>query len=40
MSKDSLLSFKRHGNLAAVALPFRNLEGLQADVMMECEVGA
>jgi NADPH-dependent 2,4-dienoyl-CoA reductase/sulfur reductase-like enzyme/nitrite reductase/ring-hydroxylating ferredoxin subunit len=40
MSKDCLLRFKRHGRVAAVASIFRDLESLQAEVMMEREVAA
>jgi NADPH-dependent 2,4-dienoyl-CoA reductase/sulfur reductase-like enzyme/nitrite reductase/ring-hydroxylating ferredoxin subunit len=35
MRKDCLLRFKRHGRVAAVASIFRDLESLQAEVMME-----
>jgi len=37
MSKDCLLRFKRHGRVAAVASIFRDLESLQAELMMERE---
>ena len=37
MSKDCLLRFKRNGRVAAVASIFRDLESLQAEVMMERE---
>jgi NADPH-dependent 2,4-dienoyl-CoA reductase/sulfur reductase-like enzyme len=40
MSKDCLLRFKRQGRVAAVASIFRDLESLQAEVMMEREVAA
>ena len=33
-----LLRFKRYGQVAAVALIFRDLESLQGEVMMEREV--
>jgi len=38
MNKDCLLRFKRHGRLLAVASIFRDLESLQAEVIMEREV--
>jgi NADPH-dependent 2,4-dienoyl-CoA reductase/sulfur reductase-like enzyme/nitrite reductase/ring-hydroxylating ferredoxin subunit len=37
MSKDCLLRFRRNGRVAAVASIFRDLESLQAEVMMERE---
>jgi hypothetical protein len=40
MSKDCLLRFKRNGRVAAVASVFRDLESLEAEVMMEREVAA
>ena len=40
MSKDCLLRFKRNGRVLAVASIFRDLESLQAEVMMEREVAA
>lgn len=38
MNKDCLLRFKRNGRVIAVASIFRDLESLQAEVMMEREV--
>jgi hypothetical protein len=35
MSKDCVLNFKRNGRVAAVASIFRDLESLEAEVMME-----
>ena len=40
MSKDCLLRFRRNGRVLAVASIFRDLESLQAEVMMEAEVAA
>jgi hypothetical protein len=40
MSKDCLLRFRRNGRVLAVASIFRDLESLQAEVMMEREVAA
>jgi NADPH-dependent 2,4-dienoyl-CoA reductase/sulfur reductase-like enzyme/nitrite reductase/ring-hydroxylating ferredoxin subunit len=40
MNKDCLLRFKRHGRVAAVASIFRDLQSLQAEVVMEREVAA
>ena len=40
MSKDCLLRFKRRGRVVAVASIFRDLQSLQAEVMMEREVAA
>lgn len=40
MNKDCLLRFKRNGRVFAVASIFRDLESLQAEVMMEREVAA
>jgi NADPH-dependent 2,4-dienoyl-CoA reductase/sulfur reductase-like enzyme/nitrite reductase/ring-hydroxylating ferredoxin subunit len=40
MNKDCLLRFKRHGRVAAVASTFRDLQSLQAEVVMEREVNA
>ena len=40
MSKDCLLRFRRNGQVLAVASIFRDLESLQAEVMMEAEVAA
>jgi hypothetical protein len=37
MSKDCLLRFRRNGRVAAVASIFRDLESLQAEVMIERE---
>jgi hypothetical protein len=37
MSKDCVLRYKRNGRVAAVASIFRDLENLQAEVMMESE---
>jgi hypothetical protein len=37
MSKDCLLRFKRAGRVAAAASIFRDLQSLQAEVMMEKE---
>ena len=38
MSKDCLLRFKLNGRVAAVASIFRDLQSLQAEVMMEREI--
>ena len=38
--KDCLLRFKQNGRVAAVASIFRDLQSLQAEVMMEHEVAA
>jgi apoptosis-inducing factor 3 len=38
--QDCHLHFKRKGRVAAVASIFRDLESLQAEVMMEREVAA
>jgi apoptosis-inducing factor 3 len=35
MSKDCLLRFKRNGRVTAVASIYRDLESLEAEVMME-----
>jgi hypothetical protein len=40
MNKDCLLRCKRNGHVFAVASIFRDLENLQAEVMMECEAAA
>ena len=40
MSKDCLLRFRRNGRVAAVASIFRDLQSLEAEVMMEREVAA
>jgi apoptosis-inducing factor 3 len=40
MSKDCLLRFRRYGRVTAVASIFRDLESLQAEVLMEREVAA
>ena len=40
MSKDCILRFKRNGRVFAVASIFRDLESLQAEVIMEREVAA
>jgi hypothetical protein len=40
MSKDCVLRFKQNGRVAAVASIFRDLESLQAEVMMGYEVAA
>jgi NADPH-dependent 2,4-dienoyl-CoA reductase/sulfur reductase-like enzyme/nitrite reductase/ring-hydroxylating ferredoxin subunit len=40
MRKDCLLRFRRHRRVAAVASIFRDLENLQAEVMMELQVAA
>jgi hypothetical protein len=40
MSKDCFLRFRRRGRVAAVASIFRDLQSLQAEVMMEREVAA
>jgi hypothetical protein len=38
--KDCLLRFKQNGRVAAVASIFRDLESLQAEVVMEHQVAA
>ncbi len=35
MSKDCVLRFKRNGRISAVASIFRDLESLEAEVVME-----
>jgi NADPH-dependent 2,4-dienoyl-CoA reductase/sulfur reductase-like enzyme len=40
MGKDCLLRFKRHGRVAAVASIFRDLQSLQAELVIESEVAA
>jgi hypothetical protein len=40
MSKDRVLRFKRNGQVSAVASIFRDLESLEAEVLMERANGA
>jgi hypothetical protein len=40
MSKDCVLRFKRNGQVSAVASIFRDLESLEAEVLMERANGA
>jgi hypothetical protein len=40
MKKDCVLRFKQNGRLRAVASIFRDLESLQAEVVMEHEIAA
>ena len=40
MSKDCVLRFKSNGRVSAVASIFRDLESLEAEVLMEHEAAA